>query len=457
MSDADKPGRTPEDEPTTGTDPDSPGHEPAAQDEPEPQKADAEIEAKAQQPRRGFVSLFVGYVTTANTVMVTVYSFLLAMVIGGLLIIVSDPSIRGTFGYFFSRPTDALSASWDAVSSAYSGLFSGAVLNFDTLSAYFEGEATLANVLAPLSETLTYSSALILAGLAVGLAFRAGLFNIGAQGQVIMGVVGAGIVGFALNLPMWIHLPFAVLAGAAAGFLFGAVPGALKAWTGAHEVISSIMLNYVALSALAWILTSDFVRDPEKTHAISNEVLPSAQLPRLSEFELFRGLRVNLGIVLAILAAVAVWWLLSKSTLGYRMRAVGLNSDASRTAGMSVPNTYITTMGFAGALAGLAGAVTVLGLSPYALTHQVAGEIGFDGITVALLGRAKPGGVVAAGLLFGAMRAGAGTMQSVIPLDMVTLLQALIVIFIAAPALVKAMLHLKVPTGGLATTTAKGW
>lgn len=461
MSNADKPGRTPDDDPVEETSKTTPGpaDEPDVlpEGEAELQPADAELRAQAAERRRGFVPTFIGYVTTANTVMVTVYSFLLAMVIGGVLIIVSDPVVRGTFGYFFSRPADALAASWEAVSSAYSGLFSGAVLNFDTLSDYFAGEATIANVLAPLSETLTYSSALILAGLAVGLAFRAGLFNIGAQGQVIFGVMGAGVVGFALELPLWIHLPLALLAGAVAGFVFGAVPGALKAWTGAHEVISSIMLNYVALYALGWILTSEFVRDQDKTHAISNAVHSSAQLPRLSEFEMFRGLRINLGIVVAILAAVAVWWLLSKSTLGYRMRAVGLNANASRTAGMSVPNTYITTMGLAGALAGLAGAVTVLGISPYALTHHVAGEIGFDGITVALLGRAKPGGIIAAGLLFGAMRAGAGTMQSVIPLDMVTLLQALIVIFIAAPALVKAMLHLKVPTGGLATSTAKGW
>ena len=452
MTDADKPGRAPDDD-TLDDDLD----DETQADEPEVQAADAEAKQVAEERRRGFGATFIGYVTTANTVMVTVYSFLLSMVIGGVLVIVSDPEVRGTFGYFFSRPTDALSASWEAVSGVYTGLFSGAILNFDTLDRYFADDATLAQVLAPLSETLTYSSALILAGLAVGLAFRAGLFNIGAQGQVIMGVVGAGVVGFALGLPLWLHLPLAILAGGVAGFLFGAVPGALKAWTGAHEVITSIMLNYVALYALGWILTSEFVRDPDKTHAISKEVADTATLPRLSEFELFTGLRVNLGILVAIAVAVGVWWLLSKSTLGYRMRAVGLNANASKTAGMSVSSTYITTMGLAGGLAGLAGAVTVLGIHPYALTHHVAGEIGFDGITVALLGRAKPGGIVAAGLLFGAMRAGASTMQSVIPLDMVTLLQALIVIFIAAPALVKAMLHLKVPTGGLATSTAKGW
>lgn len=437
------------------------GADSAAEAEPELQQADAEIQEAEERSQRGFVSTFFGFVTTANTFMVTVYSFLLAMVIGAVLIIVSDPAVRGTFTYFFSRPGDALGASWDAVSSAYAGLFSGAILNFETLGEYLNGETALGRVLAPISETLTFSAPLILAGLAVGLAFRAGLFNIGAQGQVIMGTVGAAVVGFGLGLPMWLHLPLALLGGALAGALFGAVPGALKAWTGAHEVITSIMLNYVALAALGWIIGTKFVKDPDpdKRYAISKAADETAILPRLSDVLGINetGLRANVGILIAIAAGLVVAWLLSKSTLGFRMRSVGLNADASRTAGMSVPNTYITTMGLAGGLAGLAGAVTVLGISPYALTHGVAGQIGFDGITVALLGRAKPGGVIAAGLLFGAMRAGASTMQSIIPIDMVTLLQALIVIFIAAPALVKAMLRLKVPAGGLATSTAKGW
>lgn len=468
MTDVNDPGRSEEErdpeKPTAATESSETEASPSAETpdtEPELQQADAEVKEAEEREQRGFVSSFFGFVTTANTFMVTVYSFLMSMVIGAVLIIVSDPVVRGTFTYFFSRPGDALSASWDAVSSAYAGLFSGAILNFETLGEYLDGETALGRVLAPISETLTYSAPLILAGLAVGLAFRAGLFNIGAQGQVIMGTVGAAIVGFGLGLPMWLHLPLALLGGALAGALFGAVPGALKAWTGAHEVITSIMLNYVALAALGWIIGTKFVKDPDpdKRYAISKAADETAILPRLSDvFGINEsGLRANIGILIAIAAGLAVAWLLSKSTLGYRMRAVGLNADASRTAGMSVPNTYITTMGLAGGLAGLAGAVTVLGISPYALTHGVAGQIGFDGITVALLGRAKPGGVIAAGLLFGAMRAGASTMQSIIPIDMVTLLQALIVIFIAAPALVKAMLRLKVPAGGLATSTAKGW
>ena len=422
-------------------------------DEPEPQEADAETQP---EPRRPLVGRFVTYLGTANSVMVTVYSFILAMIIGGILIIISDEDTRGTFAYFFSRPTDALEASWTAVSEAYAGLFRGSIIDFDTLSEWLNGSTTLSAVLDPISETLTYAAPLILAGLAVGLAFRAGLFNIGAEGQVIMGAVGAGVVGFSLNLPAVIHLPLVLLAGAAAGAIFGAIPGVLKARTGAHEVITSIMLNYVALNFLGWLVHLSWVENNEtpKVPDQSRKLAESARIPQI----LGSDLRVNLSILLAIAAGVVVWWLLSKSTLGYRMRAVGLNPDASRTAGMSVPRTFMASMAAAGALAGLGGAVAVGGMGlPYALSNNVSAGIGFDGITVALLGRAKPGGVIAAGLLFGALRAGTSLMQPDVPIDMVLVLQAIIVIFIAAPALVKAMLRLRMPTGGLATTTAKGW
>lgn len=437
--------------------------DPAAPDgEPSDEAADtSESDSSQAEPadeeaaRPPFVTMFMGYLSTANTVMVTLYSFVLAMLIGGVLVIVSDDSVRRTFGYFFDRPLDALSASWNAVSEVYVGLFTGSILDVNAVQAWMAGTGDLRGVLSPISETTTYAAPLILAGLAVGLAFRAGLFNIGAQGQVIMGTIGAAIVGFAFQLPLYIHLPMALLGGIIAGALFGAVPGVLKATTGAHEVISSIMLNYVALFGLLWVVDLSWVSDPDKTHEISKPVESSAMLPKLFS-EVSPLLRANAGILLAIAVALGVAWLLSKSTFGYRMRSVGLNPHASRAAGMSVPRTYAESMATAGGLAGLAGAVVVLSVPPHALTSGVAGEIGFDGITVALLGRAKPMGIVAAGLLFGALRAGAVSTQAV-PLDMVTILQALIVMFIAAPALVKSIMRLRTPVGGLAATTAKGW
>ncbi|MFC6014049.1 ABC transporter permease [Nocardia lasii] len=406
--------------------------------------------------RKRFGPTFVRYLTEANSVMVTVYSLLLAFAIGAVLIVVSDPGVRGTWNYLFARPGDALSASWYAVSTAYLDLFEGSILDVGRLQQFFAGDATLAQVLRPISETLTYATPLIFTGLAVGLAFRAGLFNIGAQGQFVFGMLGAVIVGFAVDLPFVLHLPLALLAGAVAGGLFGAIPGYLKARTGAHEVISSIMLNNIAAYFLMWALGTTFIHSVTSMELVSKPVDESARLPQLLGWA-GSGLRVSVGLLIGLVLAAATWWLLSKSTFGFRIRAVGANDQAAQTAGMNIGRTFTTTMGVAGAFAGLGGAVLALGLSPYTLNPGTAVEYGFDGITVALLGRAHPGGIVAAALLFGAMKSGTLHMQPAIPVEMSTLLQAVIVLFVAAPALVKTLLHLRTPRGGLNTLEARGW
>jgi simple sugar transport system permease protein len=225
-------------------------------------------------------------------------------------------------------------------------------------------------------------------------------------------------------------------------------------------VIVTIMLNYVAFLFLAWLINQKGVHDPTRSDAISKKVADSAKLPLISSGQL----RLDLGIPLAIAAAAAVAWLLGRSTAGFELRAVGANPDAARTAGISVGRTYILVMTLAGALAGLGGGMLVLGTASlgttFALTGQVAGTIGFDGITVALLGRAKPWGVVASAALFGALHAGGNRMSQVahVGLDLVTVIQALIVIFIAAPALIQALFRLRASrTGTGATTLAKGW
>ncbi|MCD0442552.1 ABC transporter permease [Glycomyces sp. A-F 0318] len=420
---------------------------------PAPEQPEA---AAAPEPKPNFMRLFGRYLTEANSVMVTVYSLLLAFLIGAILLIVSDEYTRSTYSYFFARPQDALSASWYLVRDSYLALFEGAILNLNTLDRFAAGTADFGDVLRPLSETLTYATPLIFTGLAVGLAFRAGLFNIGAQGQMIFGMMGALIVGFSLNLPAAIHLPLAVIAGAVAGGLFGAVPGVLKATTGAHEVISSIMLNNIAALFLVWAIGTDFLHSETKPDLVTKPVEDSAVMPTLLS-SLNSSLRVNFSLVVGIAAAVFVWWLLSKSTFGFRIRAVGFNEHASATAGMRIGSTYSTTMAAAGALAGLAGAALSLGVGSGGITTNTALEYGFDGITVALLGRANPGGIVAAALLFGALKAGALSAQPDVPVDISTLLQAIIVLFIAAPALVKAILHLRTPRGGLVTLEAKGW
>ncbi|MDG4817261.1 ABC transporter permease [Micromonospora sp. WMMD956] len=402
----------------------------------------------AQEPRPSLGRLFLDNLWAANTVTVTVLAVLLAMLVGAVLIIVSDPDVLATYGYITARPSDALNSSWTVVSEAYANLFKGAI---------FDPEATgFTAALSPISETLTYTAPLVFTGLSVALAFRGGLFNIGAQGQATIGVILAALAGFLLPLPPVLHLLVAVLAGAAGGALWGFVPGILKARTGAHEVINTIMLNYVALYFLSWIIIQSGVQNPNRADAISRPVDSSAQFPRL----LGDNLRVHAGILLAVLATWFVAWLLNRSTFGFELRAVGANPDAARTAGISVPRTYVLMMTIAGLLAGLGGSQMVLGSTANALTPLVVAQIGFDGILVALLGRVKPWGVLLAALLFGALQAGGNRMQGYagISLELVTVLQALIVIFIAAPALVKAIFQLRAARAArLQTSLAKGW
>ncbi|MCN0177456.1 ABC transporter permease [Salinispora arenicola] len=400
----------------------------------------------ADRPSLGRV--FLENLWAANTFTVTLLSLVLAMIVGGVLMIVSDPEVLEAYSYFTARPTDALDASWTLVSGAYANLFKGAVLDPDAVG--------LTAALSPISETLTYTAPLVFTGLSVALAFRGGLFNIGAQGQATMGVIAAGLAGFLLPLPPGLHLLVAVLAGALGGAAWGFIPGILKARTGAHEVINTIMLNYVAVYFLTWLIVQNGIQNPNRTDAISRPVDASAQLPPLFG----DNLRAHGGIILAVLVTWAVAWLLNRSTLGFEMRAVGSNPAASRTAGISVTRTYVLIMVFAGALAGLGGSQMVLGTTASALTPLVVAQIGFDGILVALLGRVKPWGVLLAALLFGALQAGGNRMQSYsgVSLELVTVLQALIVIFIAAPALVKAIFQLRAARAARPQTSlAKGW
>ncbi|WP_438872834.1 ABC transporter permease [Paractinoplanes hotanensis] len=411
-------------------------------------------EKKKEEKEESFFGLFLHNLWSANTVTVTMLSIFLALVIGAVLIVVSDSAVLSTFSYFTARPSDALNASWDLVSRAYADLFKGAIFDPAAVQAWFSGTGDWKTALNPLSETLTYAAPLVFTGLSVALAFRGGLFNIGAQGQAVIGCVTAGVAGFAIGLPAGLHLIVALAAGLIGGALWGFVPGLLKARTGAHEVITTIMLNYTATLFLGWLILQNGVQDPDRTDAVSKTIESTAGLPGLPA-----PLRVHLGIVLAVLATAGVAWLINRSSFGFELRAVGVNPPAARTAGMSVARTYIMLMVVAGGLAGLGGAVQVLGTADR-LTGQVAGNIGFDGLLVALLGRNKPWGTLFAAILYGGLRAGGNLMQVDVgvSLELVTVLQALIVIFIAAPALVKSIFQLRdARTARLGTSMAKGW
>jgi simple sugar transport system permease protein len=396
---------------------------------------------------------FLRQLWTANTVTVTVLAILVALVIGGIMIVISTPTVTAKYGYFFARPQDALSSSWYTVRDAYLQLFYGSVFDFSSIG---QPGVTWWQWFQPISETLSYATPLVFTGLSVAVAFRGGLFNIGGQGQAIMGLTVAATLGFVLHLPIVIHLIVALLGGIIGGAIWGFIPGFLKARTGAHEVITTIMLNYIAQLFLNWFILQGGIHNPNRLDAISKDVLGSAKLPRL----LNGNLRVDGGIILALLFTAVVAWLLNRSTTGFELRAVGSNPDAARTAGMSVPRTIIITMVIAGALAGLGGSAVVLGAQANSLTGPVAGNIGFNGLLVALLGRVRPWGVVLGALLFGALQAGGNRMQSYagISLELTSVLQSLIVLLVAAPALVKAIFRLREARAArLGTVMAKGW
>ncbi len=317
----------------------------------------------------------------------------------------------------------ATGVSLPTIGRAFTALFTG---SFGSLNA--------------ISETLTAAAPLILAGLGIALAFRAGLFNIGAEGQVVIGGVSAAAAGFLITgLPFYLHLPLALLAGALAGAAWAAIAGWLKAATGAHEVITTIMLNLISFRLLDYLLRNPPIQKPGRSDPISENILASAQLPRLLAWY-DPSLRLHLGVLIALAAVFFVYWLLFRSTIGFEFRASGANPDAARYAGMRSGLVIVLVMATAGALAGLAGANQVQGVLGRASPAFSAG-IGFDAIAVALLGRSHPFGVLLAGLLFGALQAGGRQMQVVagVSIDLIGIIQALVIVFMAAPLLVRTI------------------
>lgn len=367
---------------------------------------------------------------------ISVLAILIAVLIGGLLIAVTDSDVQHAASYFFARPTDTIGAIWSSISQAYVSLFQGAIYN-----PAIGGIGGFSSLLT----TVNMATPLIAAGLGVALGFRVGLFNIGGRGQMLIAAGLAGLVSTSISLPWGVHMVVAVAAGLAGGALWGGIVGVLKARTGAHEVILTIMLNYVAFYLISFLLRTPVLQAPGSSNPKSAPAAETAVLPSL----LGGASGVNFGFVLSIAATVFVWWLLGRSSLGFRMRAVGLNPVAARVAGIRVERMYIYAMLFAGALAGLAGAQQVLGTITSGFTSGIDSGIGFDAITVALLGRSTPWGTFAAGLLFGAFKAGGYAMSSEgIPLDIVLVVQSFIVLFIAAPPLIRGLFRLPKPGSG---------
>ena len=374
-----------------------------------------------------------------TTALVTTASLILAFVVAMVIMVVTDAGIMAKYAYFIARPSDALDATFGKIALTFEAMYVGSL-----------GSVTA------LTETTAEAAPLIAAGLGVALAFRAGLFNIGAQGQAVMGALLGAYLGFSVTgLPLLLHLPLVILAGVLMGALWSGVVGLIKARTGAHEVILTIMMNYVAANILSYLLKQPFMRQPGVSNPIAPVLEWSATLPRIA------GTRLHLGFGLALLAALGCWWLLERTRFGLQLQAVGLNPDAAATTGTSVGRVTFTTMALAGGLAGLGGLITVtapviLTSYPPQLTVSIIGTLGFDAITVALLGRSRPIGVVLAGLLFGALKASRTAMVTIAdtPKQLVDLIQALIVLLVAAPAFVTWLLpFLKERRRGVVRTT----
>lgn len=339
-----------------------------------------------------------------DLVIVPLFAVLVALILGALIMVATDVDL----------PT---------IGRSYIALLAGSVGSLNALS-----------------ETLTAAAPLILAALGLGLGFRAGLFNIGAEGQLLMGGLAAVLVGFlGAGLPFVIHLPLALLAGAFVGGFYASIAGWLRVATGAHEVISTIMLNLISYRLLDYVLRLEWVQRAGRSDPISQSVAASAELPRLLEW-IDPNLRVHAGIFLVLGAVWFVHWLMFRTTFGFEFRASGENPDAARFAGMRSGLIIVLVMALAGALAGLAGANQVLGVLGRA-TPGFSASIGFTAIAVALLGRSHPIGILAAGLLFGALEAGGRQMQvdAGVSIDLIGIIQALVIVFIAAPLLVRAI------------------
>jgi general nucleoside transport system permease protein len=440
-------------------------HEPAADPPLSPSPAGTATTApKPEEPgeRHPFFHILRQSVTEGNSFTVTVLAIFAALVVGGLINAFSNTTVLHAWSNLFSDPGHAFAQAWDTATGAYVALFEGSIFNPHTVSALFQQasmstaihDGYLSAVFGPLSETCVQATPLILAGLAVALPYQAGLFNIGGQSQFIGGAIVATFLGYAVSLPPVIHVIVCVLGGFVGGAAIGWIPGELKARTGAHEVIVTIMLNYVMAYFLSYVLAYHYLmQEPGTVNPITRAIAGDAHLPQLFGSHL----RINAGFLVALACALAVWWLLSRTTVGFEFRSIGKNPNASRVAGINVEKNWVLVMLIAGGLAGLAGAAVIQG-TDFTLNDQSFGTYGIDAITVALLGLGRPLGVVLAGLLFGALHAGAPLMQAATstPVDMVEVLQAVVVLMVAAPPLVRAIFRLR-GGGGALLVLARGW
>ncbi len=408
-----------------------------------------------EQPQKEKKNAFQIFIeeTIDVSLLVPILAVVTGLLLGGLIVAVTTEQVYSTFSQSPLRAIQVgLQAAWDS----YVALFNGSIGNpARIINALQSGdELAIRRAFNPFLGSLTRSIPFIYAGLAVALGFRAGLFNIGAEGQLFMGATLGVWAGFAITgLPTIIHVPVALMAGVLGGALWGFVPGLLKALTGAHEVITTIMMNYIAFRLNEWLLRGPLQR-PDSFNPISPFIQDSAKLPRFFADPI----RFHLGFFISLGVAWLVYWLLFKTRWGFDLRAVGASPNAARYAGMSITFLIVLAMVLSGGLAGLAGVNEVLGVN-HNLALAFSAGFGFDSIALALLGKSHPLGVVLAALLFGTLQNGAVQMQVAagIPIDIIRVMQALILAFIAAPAIIRTIYRLRVPEEVEEGAFVRGW
>lgn len=409
----------------------------------------SELNGKEQKP--GFTDTLLEEISN-SPLSIPILAIFTGLVFSGLLVALTTEEVYTTFA---TSPLQALKVAWDTVMQTYGALFTGALGDPTKIRDAFAGGDPLEirRAINPIFESLVQSTPYIFAGLGVALGFRVGLFNIGAEGQIFMGALAAVWVGFTFKgLPPIIHVPLALGAAILGGAAWGFIPGWLKAKTGGHEVINTIMMNFIAFRLSDYLLKGP-LKDPVRP-MISPNIEESAHL-----YKFFQDpIRFHLGFFIALVFAALVYWFLFKTTWGFELRTVGSNPRAARYAGINIVRGTIIAMSLSGGLAGLAGANEVLGVN-HNLGVAFSSGYGFDAIALALLGKNHPVGVVLAAILFGTLRNGARRMQLVagIPIDIVSVMQALILAFIAAPAIIRTIYRLREPKVEEEGITLSGW
>ena len=377
-----------------------------------------------------------------SKIRVPALSISVALLVGALFIIFTDIEVLGGL---LSDPIGALSLGIGRAATAYSALFRGAFGDPDNIGKALASNGDIklwARALRPIVESVVASVPLIFVGLGVSVAFRTGIFNIGGAGQYTMGAVGGTIAALAFGagvtpgpIAILLVMIFGIIGGAAWAF----IPGYLKARVGASEVITTIMLNFIAGQFVFFLVSNfEFIQKPPRIQPVSKELSQFVDLPGILPIA---ALRMDISIIIALLTAVAVSWFLFRSTRGFELRAAGLNLAAAKYAGIGAGTSIITAMLISGAISGLGGALVAVGTIKQ-LSPGIAGSVGFTAIAVALVGGTRPSGVVATALVFGLLQHGGSLMQvqTGIPIEMLLFIQALVIAFIAAPDLTLGIL-----------------